>query len=159
MCNAIFACTKSTKQSIEGVPPAAIQFDFILIDKDSNVLFKIPEIFNTKYNPNKIICTDEKNVPLHKNYFSYESNGYFAFCSLDTLKSGQIFFMALTDGYTANTEDSLGRCKYFLSFNQMEYDTFVMNGKMDYCKYNDSEIKTYKGDRFPLFRGKYLIKK
>lgn len=153
------SCTKSKTNSGGSVPPPSIQFDFILIDNDSNALFKVPDVFSTKFNPNKLVCTDEKGIPLYKNYNTYDSEGHFTFCNIDTLKSGQIFRMSLTDTYIANTVDSLQRCKYFISYDNKVFDTLVISYNGDYCTYNNAVINWYKNDKYPFYKGVFLVKK
>ncbi len=154
----ITSCSKNDPLEQSPDPPAAIVIDFIMIDKDSNSYFKVPDVFNSVYNPYKLICKDEKGNLLKKAYIGYKADGKPLVCNLDTLKSGQYFSMMLTDSYIYDHTDSLGRAKYLISFDQKETDTIICSSTLEnYFRYNNQVLNRYNGNKFPQYKGYYLI--
>ena len=155
------SCTKNSQinSTSGGRPPAHIQFHIGLIDKDSNALFKVPDIFNSKYNPHKITCKDEMGNTLVKGFVAYESVSRKSICNIDTLKSGELFQMFFSDPDIDDTFPHFDRYKYIISFDNKEFDTLVISYTRDYSKYNNELINSYKGAKIPIYYGTFLIKK
>ncbi len=157
----ITSCSKNSqlKSTSGGMPPAHIQFHIGLIDKDSNALFKVPDIFNSKYNPHKITCKDEMGNTLVKGFVAYESVSRKSICNIDTLKSGELFQMFFSDPDIEDTFDHFDRYRYVVSYDNKEFDTIVISRNGNYFEYNNELINWYRGDKIPIYHGTFLIRK
>lgn len=143
------SCTKTkTGLSNENDRLPEIAFQFFLIDKDSNNLYKYPNILNTKYNPHQLFAVGQDGDTMKKEYISYKSDNTITQCNIDTLKNNSDFWIVLYDP-TINVK---GNNIYYLHYNNDDTDTLLVNINKNYdeggyFECNDIPIFKYSGNK------------
>ncbi len=152
------SCTKTNNDKINesnNLPPAMLQFQFTLIDKDSNTYYKYPEVLNTKYDPHLLFTIDQDGDTMKKLFISYKTDSNIIFCNLDTLKKNSVFGAVLQD-YKIHLGDNL----YYIHYNIDEVDTLLIKVPLYFSKYeflyNSKSIPFNVGNN-PNLIGPYLI--
>ncbi len=143
-------------------------FKFAFIDKDSNALFKYPDILNSKYNPKNIIVTSEDGTSISDRlvfgYSPYRTNSSF---NVDSLKNGDLFYGSFgTEPIEEKDLKSSKEKKYYIKYNDNTVDTIVYypyllrNSTSDYWfNFNGKPLpfNYYKGSKYYFFQDVILL--
>lgn len=161
---------------------AGIQY--IIIDKDSNTLFKYPNILNSKYNPKNTFITDEKGNRFGGNCsncgristYILDSSGntgdYIE--NIDSLKNDDAFYCYFTTNkikyestwFNDINISSSTSYKYYIKYNDNTTDTIDLFPYLNLYGHVSSDgfylngkplPAPYTGSKYPHFKNKVLI--
>jgi len=135
------SCIKTyTETEGENKPSPSIVYQFYLIDKDSNTLYKYPDILSSKYDPHQLYATDKQGDKMTKTYITYRQDSSGINCDIDTLKNGSVFCILLTK-VIKNSADTI----YYVHYNSIDIDTLSIINGTNYIRYNNKYINKYRG--------------
>ncbi len=157
----INSCTKTKTSNIGGEPITPIVFQFILIDKDSNAIYKYPDVLSTNYNPKNLLIIDQGGDTMKPYYISNNhAESLSDVFNLDKLKNGSEFYTEFVDSRV----NSVSANTYYFYYNNTDIDTLTVDtfSKVGYkildYKYNKNSLPQYKGNKNSLFlSAAYLI--
>ncbi len=151
------SCTKTNNGiTKENDPIQGIQYRFTLIDKDSNNLYKYPDVLNTKYDPHQLYAIGNDGDTMQKIYVLYRSETDQVICNIDTLSKGSIFSIWLIDNLIKSINNI-----YYIHYNTTVIDTLLVNpyknmDRLGYFEYNKDTINWYTGSN-KFYYGNFLI--
>ena len=153
----VISCTK-TKSGLgnENDRLPEIAFQFILIDKDGDNLYKYPNILNTKYDPHQLYAVGQDGDTMKKIYLSYKADTTSIQCNIDTLKNNNDFWIVLYDP-TINVN---GNNIYYLHYNNDDTDTLLVNINKNYNEggyFECNNIPIYKYSGSKNYKGSLLF--
>jgi len=138
-------------------------FKFAFIDKDSNALFKYPDILNSKYNPKNIIVTSEDGTSVSDRLsFGYSPYRTYISFNVDSLKNGDLFFGSfVTEPIEAKDLNSSKEMKYYIKYNDNTMDTIVLYAKSNsnfWLNFNGKPLpNSYKGSKYYFWQDVFLL--